>query len=124
MRISNSFVSDYEFIQDSNNKITGAIYPMKQHLVKENNKKMLLGGSIETGMTRFDNLGIPAGLYLENHVSFLNQTETPSKNNKSGVIENELFDKLFNTVSTIKSHPGTRKNREPLPKNKTKQKKN
>ena len=66
-KIASSFVSDYEFIKDANNDVVSAVYPMKHHLTKENNKRMILGGSIETGMTRFDNLGVPAGLYLENN---------------------------------------------------------
>jgi hypothetical protein len=119
-KIASSFVSDYEFIKDANNDIVSAAYPMKQHLIKENNKRMILGGSIDTGMTRFDDLGIPVGLYLENHFSSLNQSEIQAKHYKFEVMGDELFDKLFHSVSTVKPHSTTKKNIKFNKKSKTK----
>jgi len=121
-KIASSFVSDYEFIKDANNDVVSAAYPMKQHLIKENNKRMILGGSIETGMTRFDDLGIPVGLYLENNFSSLNHSEIQAKHYKFEVMVDELFDKLFHSVSTVKTHSGTRKSTD-TKNNKTKKRK-
>jgi hypothetical protein len=109
-KIVEPIISDYEFIKDVNNDIISAVYPMREHLKKENIKRTILGGSpvinIETGMSRFDNLGIPAGLYLEpNHYKIL----TDKRDIKCSVIDDNLFDKLLGSVSSIKPYSGTRK---------------
>jgi hypothetical protein len=108
--IASSFVSEYEFIKDVNEDIISAVFPMHQHLKRENNKRMILGGSIETGMSRFDELGIPVGLYLETPQFQLHNEPTNSKHNKFAVMDNELFDKLLGKVSSVKPYSGTRRN--------------
>ena len=105
--IASSFISEYEFIKDANNDIVSAVFPMRQHLTKENNKRMILGGTIEGGTSRFDELGIPAGLYLE--PSVLSHDNIGHKFNKFAIIDDNLFDKLLGSVSSVKPYSGTRK---------------
>jgi len=105
--MTTSLVSEYEFIKDANNDIVSAVFPMRQHLIKENNKRMILGGTIEGGTSRFDELGIPAGLYLEPTI-FSHDVVLP-KFNKFSIMDDQLFDKLLGSVSTVKPYSGTRK---------------
>ena len=109
-KIASSFISEYEFIKDVNDDIISAVFPMHQHLKKENNKRMILGGSIETGESRFAELGIPAGLYLEaNYFSLHNNEPFKSCQNNSMLIDEQLFDKLLGSVSSVKPYSGTRR---------------
>jgi hypothetical protein len=115
-------VNDYEFIKGGDNDIVGAVYPMKAHLKKENNKRLILGGSpiinINNGMSRFDELGIPVGLYLEtHHCSNLIAVKGKNENAPTSVIEDLMFDNLLNMVSSVKPYSGikTRKNRKVAP---------
>jgi hypothetical protein len=105
--ITSSLISEYEFIKDSNNDIVSAVFPLRKHLIKENNKRMNLGGTIEGGTSRFDELGIPAGLYLETTV--ISQDTIGPKFNKFAVMDDQLFDKLLGSVSSVKPYSGTRK---------------
>lgn len=109
--LSSSLVSNYEFKKNANNDIVAASFPMREHLNLDNNYRMLLGGSIEGGTARFDNLGIPAGLYLESKIfaSHHNDIVKNSKHNNC-VIDNDLFDKLLGNVSSVKPYSGTRRN--------------
>jgi hypothetical protein len=118
-KVIEPIINNYEFIKDMNNDIVSAVYPMREHLKKENTKRTFLGGSpfieIETGMNRFENLGIPAGLYLESRsVSYHNMDDNHKnmkKTNVCMVIEEDVFDKLLGSVSAVKPYSGTRKNR-------------
>jgi len=106
-------ITNYEFIKDMNSDIVSAVYPMREHLKKENNKMSILGGSpvieIQTGMTRFDELGIPVGLYLESRqISFQDKETIKEINNR--IIDDTLFEKLLGSVSSVKPYSGTRKN--------------
>uniref|UniRef100_A0A6C0JHZ1 Uncharacterized protein n=1 Tax=viral metagenome TaxID=1070528 RepID=A0A6C0JHZ1_9ZZZZ len=102
-KLTGQTISDYEFIKNSNNKITSAVYPMREHLKNENHKRAILGGSslvIETGMTRFDELGVPVGLYLEEkHITIENNTKRETKNE---IIDDVLFEKLLGMASSVK----------------------
>jgi hypothetical protein len=110
-KIASSFISEYEFIKDANDDIISAVFPMHQHLKKENNKRMILGGSVETGESRFAELGIPAGLYLEPNCFSFNNVENinTNKSSNSMLIDEQLFDKLLGTVSSVKPYSGTRR---------------
>jgi len=121
-KITGPIANDYEFIKGGDNSIIGAVYPMKAHLKKENDKRVILGGSpiinIDTGLSRFDELGIPVGLYLEtNHCSKMNAAQGKSANAPTLVIEDLMFDNLLNKVSSVKPYSGikTRKNRKVVP---------
>jgi hypothetical protein len=103
---SKSFVEKCEFCKDESDKIISAVYPMEQHLMEENNQRMMLGGAIETGLSRFDGLGIPLGLYLEPRTFSL---QTEPKYNKLGVAEDSLFDSLLDRVTLKRTGQGTRK---------------
>jgi len=105
--VANSFISEYEFIKDANNDIISAVFPMQQYMKKENNKRMILGGTIENSTSRFDELGIPAGLYLEPSV-FSHEPDGP-KFNKFAILDDQLFDKLLGSVSSVKPYSGTRR---------------
>ena len=105
--VASSFISEYEFIKDANHDIISAVFPMRQHLIKENNKRMILGGSIEGGTSRFDELGIPAGLYLETTI-ISHDTIRPKFNNFE-IIDDQMFDKLLGSVSSVKPYSGTRR---------------
>jgi hypothetical protein len=113
-KIIEPVITNYKFIKDLNSDIVSAVYPMREHLKKENNNKMsILGGSpviqIQTGMTRFDELGIPVGLYLESRqISF--QDRAIIKETNSRIIDDTLFEKLLGSVSSVKPYSGTRKN--------------
>jgi hypothetical protein len=105
--MTTSLISEYEFIKNANNDIVSAVFPMHQYLKKENNKRMILGGSIEGGTSRFDELGIPAGLYLE--TTIISHDTVRPKLNKFEIIDDNLFDKLLGKVSSVKPYSGTRK---------------
>jgi hypothetical protein len=114
-KIIEPILTDYEFVKDTNNVIISAVYPMREHLKKENTKRTVLGGSplinIDTGMNRFSDLGIPAGLYLEsNYNVFRGDNLTQKKDVHCSVIGDDLFDKLLGSVSSIKTKASTRKN--------------
>jgi len=120
-KVIEPILSDYEFLKDTNNEIISAVYPMREHLKKENIKRTVLGGSplinIETGMNRFSDLGIPVGLYLEsNYNLYRNDHVNQKRDVPCSVIEDDLFDKLLGSVSSIKSNPSTRKNTLPTHK--------
>jgi hypothetical protein len=121
-KITGPNANDYEFIKGGDNNIVGAVYPMKAHLKKENDKRNILGGSpiinIDNGMSRFDELGIPVGLYLEtHHCSNLTAAKGKNENAPTSVIEDLMFDNLLNMVSSVKPHSSTktRKNRKVVP---------
>jgi hypothetical protein len=108
--IASSFVSEYEFIKNVNNDIVSAIYPMREHINKNNNL-MFLGGSIETGNSRFDELGIPAGLYLESIGHSLHNSEPiRTRQITCTVIDDHMFDNLLGKVSSVKPYTGPRRN--------------
>jgi hypothetical protein len=106
-----SFVSKYIFQKNDGNEMISATYPMHDFLNKKNRERAIIGGSIlienETGMARFDGLGIPAGLYLE-HTTTIVRDITSKKDSTS--IPNDLFDKLFNKVAYVKANNKTKKN--------------
>jgi hypothetical protein len=114
-KVIEPILTDYEFLKDTNNEIISAVYPMREHLKKENTKRTVLGGSplitIETGLNRFSDLGIPVGLYLESNYNLYRNDDLNQKRDiPCSVIEDDLFDKLLGSVSSIKSNPSTRKN--------------
>jgi len=119
--ISSSYVSEYEFVSDLNNEIISAIYPMQKYLNNENNERMILGGSLEIGGNRFDELGIPAGLYLEpKHFSQKYFEPAKTKQMNCTVIDDQLFDKLLGSVSSVKPYSGTRRIKSQITNRKTK----
>jgi len=105
MNLESSFISEIEYIKDTDNNIISGVYPMNAHLMSENNKVMNLGGSLEIMGTRFDEMGIPVGLYLEKHV----YKESMNKQKNCLVIDDLLFDKLLGNVSSVKPYSGTKK---------------
>jgi len=115
----NSFISEHEFKIDENNKVISAVYPINTHLIKENNNRMILGGSAVTGLSRFDKLGIPAGLYLEPAFFNIHNNEPASFKNKVNdqIIGDDLFDNLLGKVSSVKPYSGTRRYYANLKKN-------
>jgi hypothetical protein len=119
--------NDYEFIKNNNNNIVSAVFPMREHLKNENNKRTILGGSvltIQTGMTRFDELGVPVGLYLEEkHITIENNSKREPKNE---VIDDALFEKLLGMASSVKgkTNSSSKKNSQQNKNKKTKRKHN
>lgn len=105
-----SSISNYDFIKNANNEIISAVYPMREHFKKDNNHRMFLGGSIETGLSRFDELGIPLGLYLEPKYFLLHNNEELKKHNNCSIIDDSIFDKLLESVSSVKTNSRTKKN--------------
>lgn len=106
-----SSISNYDFIKNANNEIISAVYPMREHFKKDNNHRMVLGGSIETGSSRFDELGIPVGLYLEpKYFSLHNNEQLKTKHNNCTTIDDSLFDKLLESVSSVKTNSRTKRN--------------
>lgn len=85
-------------------------YPMVDILEKEMKKQNSLGGKSnvkEIGLTKFENLVIPAGL-----VAFSNdyyslggsQNKTNIKEKKNEHMDNELFNKVFDLITKCPKH--------------------
>ena len=73
-------------------------------LKKENYKRAMLGGSslvIETGMTRFEELGVPVGLYLEERQITM-ENNNNKRETKNEIIGDTLFEKLLGMTSNVK----------------------
>ena len=104
MSILDSFISKYMFQEGGEDGTTTAIYPMNEFLKSKNEERAILGGSAliedNEGIARFNNLGIPAGLYLEKENVLKNK---PHAKGDCNVINDDLFEKLFNSVAQIKS---------------------
>jgi hypothetical protein len=112
-KVIEPIITDYEFIKDLNSDIISAVYPMREHFKKETMKRTILGGSpmihIETGMSRFNDLGVPAGLYLESNQLQYHDNSNKKETTSCLVIDEIVFDKLLGSVSSVKPYSGTRK---------------
>jgi hypothetical protein len=120
----NSYISDNVYIIGKDDAIINAVYPMKTLLGKGKAKRITLGGSLEPslGESRFDDLAIPSGLYVEpRHLSYNYVEPVLKKTTISVTLDDDIFDKLLNSVSKVKIAPKTRrKNKEVLKKTKKK----
>ena len=106
---TSTIASKYEYLKDSDGDINSAVFPMREYLKKENTEQLLLGGSIETGISRFDDLGVPVGLYLERYPISLDSEPVKSKQIVLNVIDDNLFEKLLHQVSKVKPQQNERK---------------
>jgi len=104
---------------------TGEIggYPMFEIVKKEVSKQEMLGGSADIGLSKFQNLVIPAGL-----VSFSNDyykvggssEKITVKERQNEIIKEELFNKVFYMITKCPKKTHTKKLFEKIISKKTK----
>ena len=124
-----SFGEHLIFKKNENDIIMGG-FPIEKLVKEQVEKYELLGGAKENGdfgVSRFKNLAVPIGVYVEKDLNDLIGGSQRQKNNivESGTITEEHFDKLFDMVSIMNVRGGlskkySRKNKEVQSKNKTK----
>ena len=124
-----SFGQHLIFKKNENDIIMGG-FPIEKLVKEQVEKYELLGGAKENGdfgVSRFKNLAVPIGVYVEKDLNDLIGGSQRQKNNivESGTITEEHFDKLFDMVSIMNVRGGlskkySRKNKEVQSKNKTK----
>jgi hypothetical protein len=109
-------------------------YPMSDIIQKEIDKQNFLGGSInksELGISKFNDLIIPAGLLSFSNEYYSKSTEIGGSSNKTqkktqikekinDTIDNELFNKVFDLITKCPGKSRTKKNLEKLVKKQTK----
>jgi hypothetical protein len=102
MEYAKSFGENVLF-NNTNNEMRGG-YPIEQIITTETQKQEMLGGSKKSedfGLSRFQNLVVPIGLYVDNtdvlHLQEGSQKET--KQSDGTVLGEDMFDRFFDLVS-------------------------
>ena len=124
-----SYVSDIQYKMNENNHIISAIHPLNTIINKTSTFKSILGGSIhtETEKARFEDLGVPVGLYLpKKHKGEIENLPRPKNANKEAlsecrVIDDKTFNALIEKIAK-KNRAKTLKLREPVKEKKTRRK--
>jgi len=126
MEIENSHIGKY--IYNESSKIVG--YPMVDIIQKEIDKQKSLGGNMnksELGISKFNDLIIPAGLLSFSNEYYSKGGEVGGSNNKTqikekinGTVDNELFNKVFDLITKCPGKSRTKKNLEKNQKKQTK----
>ena len=93
--------SPQDYVFNKNNMVGG--YPMKK--VAPSSQEGMVGGSAK----RFDDLIIPVGLVCS--TGPFQEGKSMRKNKVADVVDVELFDKLFESITKMKSKSNTRKKR-------------
>lgn len=116
MEIENSHIGKYIYNESLN--IGG--YPMVEILQKELDKQISLGGNMnksELGISKFNDLIIPAGLLSFSNEYYSKGGELGGANNKTqikekinGIVDNELFNKVFDLITKCPGKSRTKKN--------------
>jgi hypothetical protein len=109
-----------KYIYNESFKIGG--YPMVDILQKEIDKQNSLGGNMnksELGISKFNDLIIPAGLLSFSNEYYSKGGEVGGSNNKTqikekinGAVDNELFNKVFDLITKCPGESRTKKNLE------------
>lgn len=126
-----SFGEHLQFIKNENDIIMGG-FPIEKLAKEQVEKYELLGGTKESsdfGVSRFKNLAVPIGVYVEKDLNDLIGGSQTQKNNiiEGGTIPQDHFDKLFDMVSVMNIRGGlskkySRKNKDVQSKKSTKNK--
>jgi hypothetical protein len=108
MEYAKSFGENVLF-NNTNNEMRGG-YPIEKIIQSETLKQEMLGGSKkseEFGLSRFQNLVVPIGLYLDNtDILHLQQSSQKETNQSDGIVLGEdIFDKFLDLV-TVKNRKG------------------
>jgi hypothetical protein len=109
-----------KYIYNENGNLGG--YPMVDILQKEIDKQNMLGGKTnkaELGLSKFNDLIIPAGLlsFSDNYYSKGGELggayhKTQIKEKINGTMDNELFNKVFDLITKCPGKSRTKKNLE------------
>jgi hypothetical protein len=115
MEIENSHIGKYIY----NEFLNVGGYPMVEILQKEINKQNSLGGNMnksELGVSKFNDLIIPAGLLLFSNEYYSKGGEVGGSKHKTqikekinGTVDNELFNKVFDLITKCPGKSGTKK---------------
>ena len=101
MEFEKPLITQYTY--NNNETMTVGGYPLSEFLNKEMNKQRMLGGSLDFGSARFENLVIPAGLVSFSNDYFTQGGSHYSKKNmkiKQGeVVDDDLFNKVFDLIT-------------------------
>ena len=113
-----------------NNSLNIGGYPMVDILQKEIDKQNSLGGKTsnsELGISKFNDLIIPAGLMSFSNEYYSKGGEVGGSHHKTqikekinGTVDNELFNKVFDLITKCPGKSRTKKNLEKLAKKNTK----
>uniref|UniRef100_A0A6C0HBG9 Uncharacterized protein n=1 Tax=viral metagenome TaxID=1070528 RepID=A0A6C0HBG9_9ZZZZ len=112
MEYAKSFGENVLF-NNTNNEMRGG-YPIEEIIQSETQKREMLGGSKkseEFGLSRFQNLVVPIGLYLDNtDILHLQQGSQKETNQSDGIVLGEdIFDKFLDLVSVKHRKGGSNK---------------
>jgi hypothetical protein len=112
MEYAKSFGENVLF-HNTNNEMRGG-YPLEQIIKNETHKQEMLGGSKKSedfGLSRFTNLVVPVGLYVDNadvlHLHQGSQKET--KQIGGNVLGEDMFDTFFTLVGVENRKGGFKK---------------
>jgi len=102
-----SILEQYHFTDGNLHQFKGG-YPIKNILEEEQDKKYLIGGGLveSIGIDKFNDYAIPIGLLSFQDNSFeRNQLRTKCNGKREPeCISDELFDKLFSSVTKVRKH--------------------
>ena len=96
----------YIYHKNGLGEITAGGVSMTEFIKKENHERKMLGGGSEIGLSKFDGLAIPLGLHYQNQHKMGGSTTSQKI---PGLIDPELFKKLFETVTKNGRHNRTKK---------------
>jgi len=108
-----SFGENLQFKKNENDIIMGG-FPIEKLIEEQLEKYELLGGTKEHGdfgVSRFKNLAVPIGLFVEKDLNDLVGGSHQQKNNliEGGTISEDHFNKLFDLVSVMNVRGGMSK---------------
>lgn len=109
--VDTSDFQNYTFRKDiAGDSIFGG-YPITNLIKNENNERIQLGGSNEIGSSRFDGLVVPIGLALHPKTidGGCSQLSKIKITNVHEIIDDTMFNKLFDTVKHNTSNNKTKK---------------
>ena len=112
MEYAKSFGENVLF-NNTNNEIRGG-YPIEQIIQSETQKQEILGGSKKSedfGLSRFQNLVVPLGLYVDNtDLLYLQQgSQKETKQSDGTVLGEDMFDKFLSLVGVENRKGGFKK---------------
>ena len=99
-KVDTSDFQENVFRKDIAGDTTFGGYPITNLINNKNEETIMLGGSNKIGISRFDGLVVPIGLMLNDTTSNGGCTQLSNIKlvNTGEIINDDLFDKLFNTV--------------------------
>ena len=112
MEYAKSFGENVMF-HNTNNEMRGG-YPIEEIIKSETQKQEMLGGSKKSedfGLSRFTNLVVPVGLYVDNtDLLYLQEgSQKETKQSDGSVLGEDMFDKFLSLVG-VENRKGSFKN--------------